>query len=240
MISDVDSLDVCTGDVYSEEVCSLDEDSSCVNPLDICSVEVGSDVLSPDAVLSVEALCSLVLGSCELDSVELSPMELKYVELGPGVLSPVEGAPEVLSSVEVCADELKPVDVGSKGVGADDDCSVKLGLMLLSSVNVDVSDVKSELDSSMEAEVEGTPLPCAVLESGVKPAEELNNSLVDVGPSVIPWLLALGISAVLLEKFGWLDGREVDKEVPSLLVLGAAVGPGVGPEVEINSVEMLP
>lgn len=38
-----------------------------------------------------------------------------------------------------------------------------------------------------------------------------------------------------------LDGRDVDNAVSSLLVLGTVVlGPGVGPEVEITSVEMLP
>lgn len=39
---------------------------------------------------------------------------------------------------------------------------------------------------------------------------------------------------------GSLDGREVDTEVSSLLVLDSVVlGPGVGPEVGVPSVEML-
>lgn len=44
-----------------------------------------------------------------------------------------------------------------------------------------------------------------------------------------------------IELPGSLDDRELDNEVSSLLVLGTVVlGPGVGPEVEITSVEMLP
>lgn len=46
---------------------------------------------------------------------------------------------------------------------------------------------------------------------------------------------------LVIELSDSLDGRDVDNAVSSLLVLGTVVlGPGVGPEVEIASVEMLP
>jgi hypothetical protein len=48
-----------------------------------------------------------------------------------------------------------------------------------------MSPVDSVLDSSTEDEVDGTSLPGEVLESSVDSVEELNDSMVDVGASVL-------------------------------------------------------
>lgn len=64
----------------------------------------------------------------------------------------------------------------------------------------DMNSVDSVLDSSTEDEVDGTSLSCEVLKSDVEPAEELNDPLMDVGHSVLSWLVGAEDSAVLVEK----------------------------------------
>ena len=63
----------------------------------------------------------------------------------------------------------------------------------------DGDSVDSVLDSSIEDEVDGTSLSCEVLENSVEAAEELDDSLVDKGPSVLSWLVGVEISTVLVE-----------------------------------------
>lgn len=83
-------------------------------------------------------------------------------------------------------------------------------------VSEEANPVDTVLDSSTEEEVDATSLSCEVLESDSGPAEELNNSPVDVGPSVLPWLLGVDISAVLVE-----TSEPVGVDVASLLLLAS-------------------
>lgn len=83
-------------------------------------------------------------------------------------------------------------------------------------VSEEMNPVDNVLDSSTAEEVDGTSLSCEVLESDSGPAEELNNSMVDVGPSVLPWLLGVDISAVLVE-----TSEPVGVDAASLLLLAS-------------------
>lgn len=81
-------------------------------------------------------------------------------------------------------------------------------------VSEETDPVDTVLDSSVRAEVDGTSLSCEALERDSEAAEEPNDSLADVGLSVLPWLLRVEISAVLVD-----NSETAGVDVDSLLLL---------------------